>query len=298
MEFNFLNKILKEICLENGIQLELLSYNYIAKLTKDKITKYIIGSSFGNNSCSSAKLATDKCCTYEILSSYNIPVIKHNFINTQNTNLDFTSKYNYDVVIKPNKGMEGKNVLHVTNLEDIIKVTNKMIKFEKAVTICPFYNIKSEYRTFYLDGQSLLTYDKERPYVIGDGINNVKKLIKLQNLKNISIKDIPKKELGYIPNKSEEICVSWKHNLCLGAKPKIVTDINKLSRIHKLAENAGHAIGITFATIDIIELFTGELMVLEINSGVSMTIFIEYEEYGYKIAKEIYKKAIDKLFEN
>jgi len=297
MEFNFLNKLLKVICLEKGIELEFLSYNYIAKLIKGNKTRYIIGNSFGNNSCSSVKLAIDKCCTYEILSSYNIPVIKHNFINTLNTNLDFTASYNYDVVVKPNKGMEGKNVIHLTSLEDIIKVTNKLIKYEKAVTICPFYNIKNEYRTFYLDGESLLTYDKQRPYVIGDGISSVNKLIKLQNFKNINIKEITKKELDYIPKNGEEICVSWKHNLCLGAKPEIVTDIDKLNKIHKIVESAGQAIGITFASIDVIELFTGELMVLEINSAVTMTKFVEYEEYGQAIAKEIYGKAIDKLFE-
>jgi glutathione synthase/RimK-type ligase-like ATP-grasp enzyme len=256
-----------------------------------------VGSSFGNNSNSSAKLATDKCCTYEVLKSYNVPVAQHNFIDKQNSNLDFTSKYNYDVVVKPNKGMEGIDVLHLTNLEDIKRETNRIIRYEKSVAICPFYNIKNEYRTFYLDGQCLLTYDKKRPIVIGDGKSRVKKLIKLQNLKYVNVKEMTKKELRYVPNKNEEVRVSWKHNLCFGAKPIIVTDINKLNQIHEIAKNAGQAIGITFASIDIIELFTGELMVLEINSAVTMTKFVEYEENGQAIAKEIYSKAIDKLFD-
>lgn len=294
---SFLNKILVELCLEKDIKLDFFSYNYIAKLTKDDKTRYIVGCNFGNNSASSSKLATDKCCSYEILKSYNVPIIEHNFINAPNTNLDFTSKYNYDVVVKPNKGMEGINVIHVTNLEDIKKVTNKLVKYEKAVTICPFYNIKNEYRTFYLDGQCLLTYDKERPYVIGDGTNSVKKLIQFQNLKYINTKEMNKDELNYVPKKNENVLVSWKHNLCFGSKPAIVTNKDKLNKIHEIAKNAGKAIDITFASIDIIELFTGELMVLEINSGVTMTKFVEYEEYGKTLAKEIYGKAIDKLFE-
>lgn len=294
---SFLNKLLKEICTGKDIKLDFFSYNYIARLTKDSKTRYIVGSSFGNNSCSSTKLATDKCCCYEILKSYNIPVIEHNFINAMNTNLNFTSKYNYDVVVKPNKGMEGINVVHVTNLEDIKKVTNRIVRYDKAAAVCPFYDIKNEYRTFYLDGQCLLTYDKERPFVVGDGINSVRKLIKLQNLKYININEMSKKQLEHIPEKGEEILVSWKHNLCFGSKPKVVTDIDKLNKIHEIAKSAGKAIDITFATIDIIELHTGELMVLEINSAVTMTKFVTYEEYGKTLAKEIYSKAIDKLFE-
>lgn len=294
---NFLNKLLIEICIEKGIEIEFLSYNYIAKMTKGEKTKYVVGCSFGNNNTTSSKLATDKCCTYEVLKSYNIPIIEHNFVNQINSNLDFTSKYNYDVVVKPNQGSEGKNVEHLTNLEDIKKHTNKVVKYDHSAAICPFYNIKHEYRTFYLDGQSLLTYDKERPYVMGDGVSSINKLIKKYDLKHINLKEFTKKELDYIPKKDEQICVSWKHNLCLGAKPKIITDKEKLTRIHKLVNDAAKAIGITFATIDVIELFTGELLVLEINSSVTMTKFVEYEEYGHKLAKEIYGKAIDKLFE-
>jgi glutathione synthase/RimK-type ligase-like ATP-grasp enzyme len=294
---SYLSKLLIEICLKKNIILEFFSYKYIAKLTKGDKVRYIIGNSFGNNSSSSAKIATDKCCTYEILKNYDVPVIEHNFINSLNSNLDFTKKYNYDVVIKPNKGAEGKSVEHLTNLQDIKKMTNKIVRYEKAAAICPFYDIKNEYRTFYLDGQCLLTYDKKRPYVIGDGKNNVHKLIKSQNLKHINIKEMSKEELEYVPIKNEEKRVSWKHNLSFGAKPVIVDDKLKLDKIHKLVESAGKAIDITFASIDIIELHTGELMVLEINSAVTMTKFVEYEKDGEKFAEEIYGKAIDKLFE-
>lgn len=292
---SFLSKLLSEICVEKGIELEFFSYKYIAKLTKDEKVRYIIGNSFGNNSSSSAKLATDKCCTYEILKSYNVPVIEHNFVNTLNSNLDFTEKYNYDVVIKPNKGSEGKSVEHVTNLKDIKKVTNKIVRYEKAAAVCPFHEIKSEYRTFYLDGQTLLTYDKLRPYVTGDGVSNVKKLVKLQDLKHINFEEMSKEELHYIPEKGEKRRISWKHNLCYGSKPQIITDKDKLNKIQDIVKRAAQAIDITFASVDIVELVTGELMVLEINSAVTMTKFVEYEGHDY--SKEIYGKAIDKLFE-
>lgn len=294
---SFLNKLLREIAKDKGIKLEFLSYNYVAKMNKDGKTRYVVGCSFGNNSTSSSKMATDKCCTYEVLKSYNIPIIEHHFVNEENTNLEFTKKYNYDVVVKPNKGSEGKDVLHLTNLEDIVKHTNKVVRYEKSAAICPFYNIKHEYRTFYLDGESLLTYDKQRPYVIGDGINTVEDLIKSNSYKYLKTDEMTENQLKYIPQKAEQVCISWKHNLSLGAKPNIVKDKEKLDKIHKLVEEAAKAIGITFSSIDVIELDNGELMILEINSSVTMTKFVEYEEYGHAIAKDIYSKAIDKLFE-
>lgn len=292
---SYLDKLLSQICDEKQIKLEFYSDKYIAKLTKCDKVRYIVGNSFGNNSSSSAKLATDKCCTHEILKSFGVPIIEHNFVNTLNANLDFTKKYNYDVVVKPNRGSEGKSVEHLTNIKDIKKAVNKVVEYEKAAAVCPFYNVRNEYRTFYLDGQPLLTYSKMRPNVLGDGINNVENLIKIQNLKHIKIEEMSKDELEYIPKKDEQRQISWKHNLCYGSKPQIITNKNKLKQIHDLVKRAGQAIGITFASIDIVELYTGELMVLEINSAVTMTKFSEYEGHDY--SKEIYGKAVDKLFE-
>ena len=45
----------------------------------------------------------------------------------------------------------------------------------------------------------------------------------------------------------------------------------------------------------IIELEDENYMVLEVNSGVGMTIFSKNVENGYEIAKDIYSKAIDKI---
>ena len=54
---------------------------------------------------------------------------------------------------------------------------------------------------------------------------------------------------------------------------------------------------ITFATIDIIKTRDNQIRILEINSSVCMRKFIERTENGYEIAKGIYGKALDKLWE-
>ena len=57
-----------------------------------------------------------------------------------------------------------------------------------------------------------------------------------------------------------------------------------------------NALDLNFVSVDIIELFTGEILVLEANSGVMIENFIKLIPDGKKIAKNIYTKAIDEMF--
>ena len=52
-----------------------------------------------------------------------------------------------------------------------------------------------------------------------------------------------------------------------------------------------------FATIDIIETRSHELYVLEINSGIGATIFTEKVEDEDEIMKEIFRHALNKMFQ-
>ena len=47
---------------------------------------------------------------------------------------------------------------------------------------------------------------------------------------------------------------------------------------------------------DIIKTKNNKLYVLEINSGVSVTIFSRVVEHGKELTKEIYKKALIEIF--
>lgn len=57
----------------------------------------------------------------------------------------------------------------------------------------------------------------------------------------------------------------WRHNLSLGARPKICTS-EEFPEVVRLAVNAGSALGLRVCAVDIVESL-GELEVLEINSG-------------------------------
>jgi len=75
-----LYKYIEEICQEKGIELEVLSYGWIRKLTKNGKSGFIIGNKFGLNDEVSFLIARDKYATFEILKNNNIPVIEHKMI--------------------------------------------------------------------------------------------------------------------------------------------------------------------------------------------------------------------------
>ena len=89
---------------------------------------------------------------------------------------------------------------------------------------------------------------------------------------------------------------SWQHNLFQGAVAFEVSDKNKLDRLQKLAIRAADSINITFATIDIAELSTGEPAIMEINSGVQTGQLLEQLPHLSPIIKNIFHEAVKLLF--
>lgn len=304
------NKIVKEICKEKNINVETMSFEYILKLKKEQKEFYIIGYKFNLNTHSSIAIARDKYATYEILKSKNIPIIEHKIISSgqlnggqcTEENLKVSKEYFHingeKMVLKPNKGMEGIDVYFCDKEEKIKSIINKIFKEDNAVVLNPFYNIKNEYRTIYLNGECLITYGKNIPYLIGDGKSNIEELLikEMQlTIKDIREEHIKEIDLEYIPEKNEKINIFWKHNLNGGAIPEILEDNEKKKRIQDIVKKAAKAININFASIDIIETIEGNLYVIEINSVVFMKNFMEKHPEGRKYVKDIYSKAIEEM---
>lgn len=143
-------------------------------------------------------------------------------------------------------------------------------KTNASISLYPYYSIDTEYRVFYINGDCELIYGKQKPSITGDAIHTVAELVAEQvqlpdnkvvneNLQNI--------DLSYIPSNEEKVYISWKHNLSGGAVPEILGDCNLREKIKKLAKEAGKAMNIDYATIDIINTEDGNLYVMEVNSG-------------------------------
>lgn len=303
--------ILDEICEEKNINQETLSYGWIRKLSKNGKSHFLMRYQFDLNSSISHNIADDKYATYEVLKDKNIPTIPHKMIFNPITRSGYYDKKflneidnilkenNYKVVVKANDSCKGKDVFYCSTRNEVEETIEKLFKEKNdTLSICPYLDIDFEYRAIYLCGEIIYIYKKKKPYVIGNGKSTVKELISKRNESEIIV-DLDKNlDLEYVPKENEEVTISWKHNLSSGAEPLKVDENDKyLNEIKEVAKKAGNAINISFASVDVALTNTGKVVVMEINASVCMNRFSEVFENGKQIAKEIYSKAIDKMFE-
>lgn len=299
-------RIINELCEEMGIEISEYSFGLIKQLKKNGRIRNLVRYKLDLNSGTSCDIANDKYATYEILKSNNVPIIEHTMIFNPKTRKDYVTaldlqiakalfnKYNRKMVIKANNSYQGKEVFLIKE-EDMVEKTILDIfnRNNDSLSLCPFENLKNEYRVIVLDNECLFSYKKDKPIVIGDGNKSIADfLIDLKIEKPDSNLD-----LDYIPKNGEEVELNWKFNLSGGAKPKEITDKILKCEIEKIAILAAKAINIRFASIDIVENTNNELKVMEINATVCMNKFSENYENGYGISKELYRKALIKCFE-
>lgn len=295
------SRIIEEIGNEENILVEQFSDDWIIKLTKNGMTKFIIGYKFDINTSCTSDICNDKYALFSILENSAIPIIKHNilFKNDEEKLRRVFRENNRDVVIKPNNGTCGNNVYHIKSETEAINIYNKLIKSEGNICVCPFYDIKSEFRAIFLNNEVEYTYKKVKPIVIGNGKENIKQLLlkfnrnyyqKESNLKN------NKYNSNYVPSPGEKIEYEWRFNLSKGAKIEESTQ-EEQNLISEIAKKIAKEINLKFGSIDIIQTYNDEYKVIEVNSGVMMENLINLKSDGFSKAKEIYKKAINLMFE-
>lgn len=312
MKERIFQDLIQEVCIEMGIEFEKLHYGKILLMTKDGKTKYIMDNRFDLNGEAAGKAASNKYATYEVLKSQNVPVIEHMLIfnparlaakNISDSGIwpTIITEFNKQgcLVVKANSGAEGRSVYLCSTQKETEIAIEKLFKKCESLSICPYYDIRTEYRTLYLDGKVFLIYGKTKPFVVGDGVSTLDQLIDKINLPNSSIvnDNLKNLDLTMVPEKGMKVNVSWKHNLTGGATPKILEKGELYTRIEQLALKAGKAMNINFASIDIIETNDDDLYVLEINSGIGTAVFMEKIEGGHEIIKGIYKEVLTKLFQ-
>lgn len=260
--------LLYSICQEEDIELQFLSTNWLECLTKNGVTHYIMGHKYDLNSNAASLVADDKVATYEVLKAAQIPAAEHKLLYEFSNQSSYTlgrnniaylqryfAEHNNDIVIKPNRGMCGRNTFHITEAEQLGPALVEVFYSNPVAAICPFYRIRYEYRTVLLDDEVRLSYKKVLQRV-GD----------------------------------------WKFNLQHGASAE-PTPKDKIGVIAKLARAAASKLGLRFCSVDVIETFDDELMVLEVNSGVMTDKYLQQHPDEYEQIKNLHRDAIRKMFE-
>ncbi|WP_253890498.1 ATP-grasp domain-containing protein [Actinokineospora diospyrosa] len=83
----------------------------------------------------------------------------------------------------------------------------------------------------------------------------------------------------------------WRHNLHLGATPEVCADPSTVDRLRQVGGDAMAALGLRFATVDVV-VVDGELLVMEVNSGVSLERFSRHSREYSALAGDVYARAV------
>lgn len=295
---NEVQKIIKEICDEKGIKFKLVSKDWISILEKDGKAKYIVGYKFPLNDQSVSKVCDDKYALYEVMKEYNIPMAEHYIVfkgyDKQKVE-EYCKKYAFNMVVQNNVGTCGRDMYHVQTKLELFQRLDELLEKEHSINISPFYNIKTEYRTIILKDKAELIYGKRKPTIYGDGKKTKYELLCEFNLKYFSKLDNIG-DLKEVLPEGEKFEYNWQFNLSKGAMPFFEEDSKKLEKIKNMAKNVSDKLEISFASVDLMELEDGSLLLLEVNSGVMMKHIINNFENGRLIAKRIYTKVIEEMF--
>ena len=306
-------EMIKEIAKELNIKCTFFSKDWCILLEKGDKSRIISGFKFDLNHQGPSLVADDKYALYELLRMKNVPIIEHQILYSDKNKNDYAldskgikkaceyfQSHNKNIVIKPNDGTSGIDIYHVESEEDLIDAYSHLFPKYFSVSMCPYYQILNEYRTIFLDGNIELFYQKQRPIVIGDGVKSVKELLiefnssyfsQQSNMDDLNI------DLEYIPEKGEMVECGWQFNLSKGSIVNINVAADVKEKVTALAKKAYEASTLKFCSVDIIETYNHEFLVMEINSGVVIKKFVELVPKGYEIAKKVYKDAIMKMFE-
>lgn len=260
----FLVDAVRSYAEQNTIKFELFSGDWIIRLQKGDVVKYLFGNDFGVNNTSALALCNDKSATYQVLTREGVPALEHRILLRPNSlgasesgtlalvqqaMLDFGGK----VICKPNTGGGGSDIFLAESNAQLEAIVLELFSRYRTITISPFVHISAEYRICILNGVVELIYEKVRS--------------------------------------SDEL----QHNLSHGALAREVTDTQLWDTLESMAQRAAYALNGTFVHVDIINV-NGVFSVLEVNGGIIFEHYSAQSEENKARATEIYYKALDLLF--
>ena len=266
-------------------------------------------------------LTADKMFVKELLLENNISTPLGDIFSGFSTDIikPYVEELGYPVVLKPVCGSHGDNVFsRLQGYEQLNKAVNRFIKKEGMDTefIIEEYFPGFEHRIFITQKGDYAVLKREPAYVIGDGINTIKQLIKTENKRRKELKKVAEtalcpividehvkkylkeegKSLDYIPNRNEKVYLRLtsniakggvSHNLTKEVHPSAIEIAKKVASIIPLP-----FMGIDFVTEDITKpQIYGSYCILEVNSspGFAMHMLpavgepVDVGEYAIKV---------------
>lgn len=281
-----------------------------------RIIEAAIGS---KTSCIGVDIACDKLLTKQLLEIQNIPIAEGKKVCNILDLLREAEIIGYPVVLKPQYGNKGKGVmLNIKNEKDLVKSYTSLLKSTKDIII-EKYILGNDYRVCVVDYKVVGASLRRAPFVIGNGVNNLKSLIDILNKDSLRGEDHEKPlttikfdeelnnclskqniSLDYIPKKGEKIILRENANLSTGGIAIDCTDDICDENI-EYCVRAAKAVGLDICGIDIctedISIPINEQggIVMEVNAAPGIRMH-SFPFMGQK--RDVGKAIVDMLYDN
>lgn len=282
--------------------------------------KRLIEASIGNRTkCIGVDISCDKLLTKQLLKNQNIPVAEGAKVFNILSLLQEAEKIGYPVVLKPQCGNKGRGViLNITNQKQLVEGYANLQKNFKDI-IVEKYSEGNDYRVCIVNYKVEAVALRMAPFVIGNGTDKLKRLIKLLNEDPLRGEDHEKAltkvkvdselilclekrnlDLDYVPEEGEKVLLRENANLSTGGMAIDCTDEICEENI-ECCINAAKTLGLDICGIDIC---TKDISVpLKENGGFIMEVNaapgIRMHHYPWKGKKRNVGKAIlEMLYDN
>ncbi|MBN2884717.1 ATP-grasp domain-containing protein [Patescibacteria group bacterium] len=226
----------------------------------------------------------------------------------------YAQKLGLPVIIKPNSGSQGAEVSLVYNQKEFKQGMQKIFQHDH-IAIVQKYVKGDDYRLVVLDDKVISAYQRFALSVIGDGKNNITKLLKIKQINfNKQGRDTQIKLNDYriinklkrqgltinsIPQKGEKIYLLDNANLSSGGDAIDVTNIIHES-YKKLAIKLTRDMGLRFCGVDLI--IEGEISkpidkywIIEINAAPGLDHYYRSSSQAKKRVENLYLQALKSL---
>jgi glutathione synthase/RimK-type ligase-like ATP-grasp enzyme len=302
---------IRRYCADHHITVEVRADGWLIVMRGGGKRHCAFGYDLGLNSAVAHRIANDKSATADVLAMADVPCVPHVlFLNPElnayvpsrgswGAMLALLQQHPQGVVVKPNEGTSGKSVFLVSSAPALELAVNKIFAAHASLAMSPFLAIEHEVRVVLLDGTPLVVYGKDRPTVLGDGEHSLLELAltTLPADRRSAVlpglfADVEKAVLDAIVPAGERRVLNWRHNLEFGARPRLVEQGEDRDICIALAQRAAEAIGIRFASIDVVRVDRG-WQILEVNSGVMMEALSKLHP---ELVQAAYGAALDKVF--
>lgn len=274
----------------------------------------IFGATIGSNTkCIAVDICCDKMLTKNILEMNSLPVAIGDKVTDTISLLKLAEKIGYPVVLKPQYGSKGLGVcVNIQNEIELLEAYTGLKEKTEDIIIEEFVEGK-DYRVCVVDYKVVAVAHRSAPYVIGDGVKSIKRLIdelnsspmrgdghekpltKIKLDKHLDgVLKRHKLDINYIPSEGQKVYLRENANISTGGFAEDCTDLISEEN-KKICERVARAIGLDICGIDIstnniAKSLNDYGIIIEVNAAPGIRMH-EFPSVGPKreVAKEILK---------